>query len=147
VKDVILVADVSGEHRAEEPTVAELVNDLSQQTSTLIREELRLAQVELQQKGKHAGMGLGLFSGAGLLAFFGGACLVTTAILALALVLPDWLAALIVAAALLAAAGVAALLGKKEVQQATPAKPEQTLENLPRDVRAVKQPMKERSNR
>lgn len=141
------MADVKGSHRAAEPTVAELVNNMSQQTSQLIREELRLAQVELQDKGKHAGMGLGLFSGAGLLAFFGAACLITTAILALALVLPDWLAALIVAVLLFAAAGVAAMLGKKEVQEATPPKPERAMDNVPRDVNAVKQPLKERSQR
>ena len=141
------MADIRGDHRADEPTVAELVNNLSKQTSTLIREELRLAQVELQQKGKHAGIGLGLFSGAGLLAFFGAACLIATVILALALVLPDWLAALIVAVLLFVAAGIAAMVGKKEVQQATPPKPERTMENVPRDVQAVKQPMKERSNR
>lgn len=141
------MADVKGSHRAAEPTVAELVNNMSQQTSQLIREELRLAQVELQDKGKHAGMGLGLFSGAGLLAFFGAACLITTAILALALVLPDWLAALIVAVLLFAAAGVAAMLGKKEVQEATPPKPERAIDNVPRDVNAVKQPLKERSQR
>ncbi len=140
------MADIRGDHRADEPTVAELVNNLSKQTSTLIREELRLAQVELQQKGKHAGIGLGLFSGAGLLAFFGAACLIATVILALALVLPDWLAALIVAVLLFVAAGIAAMFGKKEVQQATPPKPERTMENVPRDVQAVKQPMKERSN-
>lgn len=141
------MADVRGSERADEPTVAQLVSDLSQQTSTLIREEMRLAQAELQDKAKHAGTGIGLFSGAGLLAFFGGAALVTTAILALALVLPGWLAALVVSVALFIAAGVAALVGKGQVQQATPAKPEQTIDNLPRDVRAVKQPMKERSNR
>lgn len=141
------MADVKGSHRAAEPTVAELVNNMSQQTSQLIREELRLAQVELQDKGKHAGMGLGLFSGAGLLAFFAAACLITTAILALALVLPDWLAALIVAVLLSAAAGVAAMLGKKEVQEATPPKPERAMDNVPRDVNAVKQPLKERSHR
>ncbi len=138
------VADSPGNHRAQDPTVAELVNTLSQQTSRLVREELRLAQVELKEKGRHAGVGVGLFSGAGLLAFFGGATLITTAILALAVVLPGWAAALIVTVLLFAAAGIAALVGKKEVAQATPPKPERAMENVPRDVQAVKQPMKER---
>jgi uncharacterized membrane protein YqjE len=140
--DVSNPAETTRSHRAEEPTVAELVNRMSQQTSQLVREELRLAQAELREKGKHAGLGAGLFSGAGLLAFFGGACLIATAILALALALPDWLAALIVAVVLFAAAGVAALLGRKRVQQATPPKPERTMANIPRDVQAVKEPMK-----
>lgn len=99
-------------------SVAELVNRLSEQTSRLVRDELRLAQAELQQKGKHAGIGLGVFSGAGLLAFFGLAALVTTAVLALALVLPGWAAALTVAVVLFIIAGIAALVGKKQVQQA-----------------------------
>ena len=141
------MADAPGPHRTQEPTVAELVNNLSQQTSQLIREELRLAQVELKEKGKHAGLGVGLFSGAGLLAFFGAATLIATAVLALAEVLPAWAAALIVALVLFAAAGVAALVGKREVEQATPPKPERTMDNLPRDVQAVKQPMKERNHR
>jgi uncharacterized membrane protein YqjE len=142
---VIVVADIRGDHRAEEPTVGELVNNLSRQMSELVREELRLARAEMQSKGKHAGIGLGLFSGAGLLAFFGAAGLVATAMLALALVMPGWLAALIVTVLLFAAAGVAALLGRRQVQEATPPKPEQTMHNIPRDVQAVKQPLKERS--
>jgi uncharacterized membrane protein YqjE len=142
---VIVVADIRGDHRADEPTVGELVSNLSRQMSELVREELRLARAEMQSKGKHAGIGLGLFSGAGLLAFFGAAGLVATAMLALALVLPGWLAALIVTVLLFAAAGVAALLGRKQVQEATPPKPEQTMHNIPRDVQAVKQPLKERS--
>jgi uncharacterized membrane protein YqjE len=146
-KDVIVVADAKGTHRAEEPTVGELVHDLSQQISELVREELRLARAELQQKGKHAGIGLGLFSSAGLLAFFGGACLIATAILALALVVPGWVAALVVTLLLFAAAGIAALLGRRQVQEATPPKPEQTMDNIPKDVQAVKQPMQERSSR
>ncbi|MDQ4085775.1 MAG: phage holin family protein [Actinomycetota bacterium] len=113
--------------------------------SELVRQELRLAVAEMQNKGKHAGIGLGLFSGAGLLAFFGGACLIATVILALALVMPDWLAALVVTLVLFAAAGVVALMGRKQVQQATPPKPERAMDNVPRDVQAVKQPMKERN--
>ena len=74
--------------------------------STLVRDEMRLAQAEMTQKGKKAGLGIGLFSVAGLLAFFGLAVLITTAILALALVLPAWLAALIVTVVLFAGAGV-----------------------------------------
>jgi uncharacterized caspase-like protein len=143
---VIVVADVREPHRPDDHTVGELVHDLSQQTSQLVREELALAKAEMREKGKHAGLGLGLFSGAGLLAFFGGAALIATAILALALALPAWLAALVVTLVLFAAAGVAALVGRKHVQQATPAKPEQTIGNLPRDVQAVKQPIKERNH-
>jgi len=141
-----VVTDVREPQHPEDHTVGALVHDLSQQTSQLIREELALAKAELQEKGKHAGIGIGLFSGAGLLAFYGGAALVATAILALALVIPAWLAALVVTVVIFAAAGIAALVGKKQVQRATPPKPEQTIDNLPRDVQAVKQPIKERNH-
>lgn len=128
-----------GAHRYEpEPTLGGLVHDLSQQLPELIRSEMRLAQAEVTEKGKRAGVGIGLFSGAGLLAFFGIATLVATAVIALSNVVPAWLAGLIVAAVLLAAAGVVALLGKGQVQQATPAKPEKAIEGLKEDVATVK---------
>jgi len=122
-----------------EPTTAALLSQLSQQSTDLIRGELRLAQAELIEKIKHAGKGGGLFGGAGVVALYGAGALVATAILALALVLPAWLAALVVAVVLLAVAGVLALLGKKEVAQGTPVAPEQTIDNLKRDVAAVKE--------
>jgi uncharacterized membrane protein YqjE len=122
----------------EDPPLGALVHDLTQQVPQLIRSEIRLAQAELTEKGKRAGLGVGMFSAAGLLGFLGFCCLVTTAILALAHALPDWLAALIVAAVLLAGAGIAALLGKKEVQQATPPAPEQAIEGVKEDIAVVK---------
>lgn len=124
-------------HRTDEPLGA-LVHRLSEQIPELVRSELRLAQAEITEKGKRAGLGIGMFSAAGLLAFLGLATLVATAILALAHVLPDWAAALIVAVLLLAGAGVAALAGKKEVDQATPPAPERTIANVREDVATVK---------
>ena len=121
-----------------EPTVGALVHDLTQQVPELIRSELRLAQAEMTEKGKKAGLGIGLFSASGLLAFFALACLITCAILGLAHAVPDWLAALIVAVVLLAGAGVAALVGKKNVEQATPPKPERAMEGIHVDVATVK---------
>jgi uncharacterized membrane protein YqjE len=121
----------------DEP-IGALVHRLSEQIPELVRSELRLAQAELAQKGKKAGLGVGLFSVAGLLGFFAFGTLVATAILALAHVLPDWLAALIVAVVLLVGAGIAGLVGKKEVQQATPAAPERTMASVQKDKAALK---------
>jgi uncharacterized membrane protein YqjE len=121
-----------------DPTLGALVHQLSEQTSQLVRSEVELAKAELTQKGKQAGIGVGLFSAAGLLSFFGAAVLITTAILLLDLVLPAWAAALIVAAVLFAAAGIAALLGKKRLQRATPAKPKRAMDGLPRDIATLK---------
>jgi len=123
--------------RSDEP-IGALVHRLSEQIPELVRSELRLAQAELTEKGKRAGLGIGMFSAAGLLAFLGISTLVTTAILALALVLPAWAAALIVAVLLFAGAGIAALVGKKEVEQATPPAPERAIAGVREDVATVK---------
>ncbi len=121
-----------------DPTVGALVHDLTQQVSTLVRDEMRLAQAELTQKGKRAGIGIGLFSAAGLLGFFGLAVLITTVVLALALVLPAWLAALVVSVLLFVGAGIAALVGRSNVRQATPPLPEEAIEGIKEDVATVK---------
>ena len=121
-----------------EPTLGAIVHDLTTQIPELIRSEIRLAQAEMAEKGKRAGIGIGLFSGAGLLAFFGLATLITTAILALSLVVDAWLAALIVAAVLFLGAAVLGLGGKKQVQEATPAAPERAVEGVKEDIATVK---------
>jgi uncharacterized membrane protein YqjE len=122
----------------QEPSVKELVQQLSDQTSTLIRQELRLAQLELQEKGKRAGIGAGLFGGAGLVALYAVGALIATLILLLGTALEPWIAALIVAAVLGGAAGALALSGKKQVEQATPPVPEQAQEEVQEDVETVK---------
>ena len=81
----------------EDPSAGELVSRLSSEVSQLVRDELRLAQAEMSGKAKKAGIGAGMFGAAGLLALYGGGVLITTAILALALAVDAWLAALIVA--------------------------------------------------
>ncbi len=123
--------------QTDEPLGA-VVHRLSEQIPELVRSEIRLAQAELAEKGKHAGLGIGLFSGAGLLALYGLAGLLATAVIALDLALPLWLAALIVTVVLFAAAGVAALVGKKQVAQATPPTPEKAIASAKQDVEAVK---------
>lgn len=123
--------------QADQP-VGALVHRLSEQIPELIRSEVRLAQAEVTQKGKRLGMGLGMFSAAGLLAFLGIQVMIATAVLALALVLPAWASALIIGAVLLVAAGVAAMLGKGKVDQATPAKPERAVEGVREDLATMK---------
>lgn len=131
-------ADPSSPVTHEDPPLGGLVHDLSVQIPELVRSELRLAQAELAQKGKRVGIGAGLFGAAGLLAFFGAATIITTAVLALALVLPAWAAALIVAVVLLAAAGLAAMRGKNQVDEATPVTPERAVAGIKQDVETVK---------
>jgi uncharacterized membrane protein YqjE len=122
-----------------ERSVGELVSELSDEVKRLVRDEMRLAVFELQRKGKKMGFGAGLFGAAGLLALFGAGTLVAAAVLALALVVPGWLAAVIVAVALFVIAGIAALVGKKEVAQAVPPVPEEAIAGVREDVDTVKQ--------
>ena len=124
---------------ASDASTAELVSRLGEQVSTLIRSELRLAQVELQEKGKRAGIGVGLFGGAGLVALFGAGALVACAILALALIMDAWLAALIVGVVLLAVAGILALVGRSQVQRAAPPLPTEAVEGIKQDIQTVKE--------
>ncbi len=121
-----------------EASLGQLVSSVSQQIPELIRSEIRLAQAEMAEKGKRAGIGLGMFGAAGLLSFYGVGALLATCVLLLALVLPPWAAALIVTAVLFAAAGVAALVGRNKVNEATPPKPERALEGIKADVATVK---------
>jgi hypothetical protein len=122
----------------DDKPLGELVQDLSRQTSTLIRQEMRLAQAELAEKGRHAGKGAGMFGGAGLVALYGVGALVAAAILGLATVLEPWIAAAAVGVGLLLVAGLLVLTGKKELDEAGPPKPEQALESVQRDVETVK---------
>jgi hypothetical protein len=125
--------------QAAEPSTGQLVSDLTDQISRLVRDEARLAQAEVTQKAKRLGIGAGLFGGAGLFAFLGTATLVATAVLLLDLVLPAWLAALIVAVVLFAVAGVLALIGKKDVQKATPPVPTEAIASTKADIQTVKE--------
>ena len=123
----------------QDQPISELVKQLTEQTRTLARQEIELAKVELTEKGKKAGLGAGMFGGAGLFGFLALAVFTACLVLALATAMEPWLAALIVAVLYGAIAGVLALSGKKQVQEATPAVPEQTVETVKEDVEWTKQ--------
>ena len=120
-------------------SLGELLKQLSEQTTRLVHQELELAKAELQQKGKQAGMGAGMFGGAGALGLYALGALTAAIIAGIAEALPVWASALIVAALYGAIAGILALRGKKKVQQATPPLPEQTVQSVKEDVRYTKQ--------
>ena len=120
-------------------SIAALITQVTEESSRLVRTELKLAQVEMTAKAKTAGVGIGAFGVAGILALFGIGCLIVTAIFALALVLPTWAAALIVGVLVFAIAGVAALIGKKKVGEATPPMPASAVENVKADVAEIKE--------
>ena len=121
-----------------ERPIGELLKQLSQETTTLVRQELELAKAEMAEKGKQAGKGAGMFGGAGLIGFLALAALTAALILGLDEAMKDWLAALIVGLVYAAVAGVLALRGRREVQQAAPPVPEQTVESVKEDVQWAK---------
>ena len=118
--------------------VGELLKELSEQTTTLVRQELELAKLELTEKGKKAGIGAGMFGGAGIVGFYAVGALTACLILALATAVDGWLAALIVAAVYGAVAGVLALSGKSKVKQAVPPTPQQAVDSVKEDVEWTK---------
>ena len=125
-----------------ERPLPELLKQLSEQTTRLVRQELELAKAELTQKGKQAGAGAGLFGAAGAIGFLALAALTTCFILALNAVMPAWLAALLVAVVYGVVAAVLAMRGRAKVKQATPPVPEQTIETVKEDVAWAKTQMR-----
>ena len=120
-------------------SLADLARQLSNQTTDLVRHEGELAKAELRVKGKRAGVGAGMFGGAGALGLYALGALTAAIIAGIAEALPVWASALIVAAVYGAIAGILALRGKKKVQQATPPLPEETVQSVKEDVRYTKQ--------
>jgi MFS family permease len=121
-----------------ERPIGDLVKQLAGQTSTLVRQEIDLAKAEMTEKGRVAGKGAGLIGGAAVIGLLAAGALTACLILALNHALPDWLAALIVAVVFGAIAAFLALQGKKRIEQAAPAVPEQTVETVKEDVEWAK---------
>jgi MFS family permease len=126
------------QHNGERP-VGELVKEATEQAQTLVRQEIELAKAELSEKGKKAGIGAGMFGGAGLFGLLAFGALPAGFMAAVDLALPFWAAALIVAAVYGAIAGVLALTGKNKVQEASPPVPEEAVDNVKEDVAWTKQ--------
>ncbi|MDT4989260.1 MAG: hypothetical protein QOI74_3354 [Micromonosporaceae bacterium] len=142
-----LIEDARTTRPLADRSTAELVKLAAEQASRLLRDELRLAQGELTRKGKHVGIGIGLFSGAGLLVVYAVAGLLATAVLALALVLPAWLACLIVTGALLLTAGLMMVIGRVQLKRASPPVPRQAVDSVKEDIDTVTEAVKDRGQR
>ncbi|MFE9789583.1 phage holin family protein [Nocardia salmonicida] len=119
-------------------SVSELVDDATQQITRLVRDEIALARVEMQDRTKGIARGAGIAGAGGLLAFYGGIALTAAAVLALALVLPNWAAALIVGAGLVVVGAGLGLLGKKNVTEAAPPVPREAMQSVKEDIEIVK---------
>ncbi|MDQ3885877.1 MAG: phage holin family protein [Actinomycetota bacterium] len=122
-----------------ELSTGELVSQLSEQVSHLIRDELRLAQAEMKQKGKRAGLGAGLAGAATVLALFGLSAVIAAVIAALTLVLPVWAATLLVGGVLLLLGGLLAMAGIAQVKRGTPLTPDEAIASTKRDIETVKE--------
>jgi hypothetical protein len=129
------MTDQQGDLR--ERPVGDLLKQLSEETSTLVRQELALARAELEAQGKRAGMGAGMLGGAGVAGLLTLGALTATLIAVLDTAMATWLAALIVTVIWAAVAGVLALQGRNKIKEATPPAP-QTVETVKEDVRWAK---------
>jgi uncharacterized membrane protein YqjE len=128
----------NGSNDLHDRPAGELLRELSDQTTTLVKQEIELAKAELSAKGKRAGAGAGMFGGAGLFGFFAFAALTTAIVAALDTAMPLWAAALIVMAVYAAVAAVLAMNGKKQIDKATPVAPEQAVESVKEDAQWAK---------
>jgi uncharacterized membrane protein YqjE len=131
------------QHPGSDRSVAELMRQLSEQTSMLVREEMELARAELTAKGKQAGLGIGMFGAAGIVALYAVGGLTAFLILVLSQGMKGWLAALIVTVVYAAVAGILALTGKTRLKRGVPPTPEQTVQTVKEDVHTIEQRAKE----
>jgi hypothetical protein len=118
--------------------VGELLRQLADETTTLVRQELELAKAEMAEKGKKAGIGAGMWGAGGVVGLLALGALTAFLILALDGAVPNWAAALIVAVAYGAIARVLYMLGKQRVDAAGKPVPEQTIDNVKEDVEWAK---------
>jgi hypothetical protein len=128
----------TGRAAARERSTGELVQEVAGLVSVLVREELKLARLEMARKGRQAGTGIAMMGGGGLVAFYGAGCLVACAVIAVSGAVTAWLAALIVGAALLAIAGVAAVAGRGRMRKAAPPVPAEAAGSVRADVEEIK---------
>jgi cell division protein FtsN len=128
---------------ADERSLAELAQQLSEQTAMLARKEVELAKAEVAIKARRLGLGAGAFGAAGTIGVLALGALTATLILALATAVAAWLAALIVTVAYASIAGALALAGRSRVQAGTPPVPEEAVASTKRDIEHVRRSAKE----
>jgi hypothetical protein len=133
------ISNASQRSGVPELSTGELIKLMSEQVSTLVRDELKLAQLEMTRKGKQAGIGAGMMGGGGVIGLYGLGCLIACGIIAISRVLAPWLSALVVGAVLLIVAGIVALMGKAKLRQATPPVPGEAVQSVKADIEEIKE--------
>jgi uncharacterized membrane protein YqjE len=141
------MSDRPADHELSDRSTAELVKLAAEQVSTLVRDELKLAQVELAAKGKRAGVGIGLFGAAGMVAMYGVGAVLAALIIGLAAVMPAWLAALLVGVVLFVIASIMGLVGRGQVKKATPPVPTGAVRSVRADIDTVAEAVRDRGHR
>ena len=129
----------AGQAAVQDHSTGALVKQVTEQVSLLMRDELKLAQLEMTGKAKQAGKGMGMLGGGGLISLYGVACLIACAIIALSHVLQAWLSALIIGAALLVIAAIVSAVGRGHLRKATPPAPTEAVESVKTDVEEVRE--------
>ena len=120
--------------------IGELLKQLANETTMLVRQELDLAKAEMREKAGKAGPGFGMWGAAGVTGLLALGTLTAFLILALDGAMPNWLAALIVGLVYAAIAGVLYVRGKQRVEEAGSPVPEKTIETVKEDVQWAKHP-------
>lgn len=131
---------VDGRSDLRDRSTGDLVKDLSQQASTLVRQEIELAKTEMAEKGKKAGIGVGLFAGAGVAGLLMLGALTAFLILALDEAMPDWAAALVVTLGWGIVTAALALIGRQKLREVGTPVPEKTVESVKEDIEWLKHP-------
>ncbi|MDX6395740.1 MAG: hypothetical protein QOJ73_6803 [Streptosporangiaceae bacterium] len=124
---------------SQDRPIGDLAKQLSEQVSRLVREELRLAELEMTRKGKRLGFGAAMFGSGGAIALYGVAAVLAAVILLLAKVMPAWGSALVVGGVLFVISATLAALGRKQVRGAAPPVPQQTVDSVKADVEEIKE--------
>lgn len=124
---------------AQERSTGDLVKLVGEQVSVLVRDELKLAQLEMTGKAKQAGLGMGMMGGGALIALYGAACLIACVIIAISHSLQAWLSALIIGAFLLLVAAIVTAAGRNKMRTGTPPTPTEAVESVKTDVEEIKQ--------
>jgi uncharacterized membrane protein YqjE len=132
------MSSMNGEGDLRTQSTGELVKQLSEQTTTLVRQEIELAKAELSEKGKTMGEGAGMFGAAALLGLLALGTLTALILSLLDKAMDFSLAALLVTLAYAALGGVLAMTGKQRLKRGLPAAPEQTVETVKEDVQWAK---------
>ncbi len=134
-----LVDHAKARERSNELSLGDLVKRATGQISDLVHKEMRLAQLELAQKGKRVGIAVGLFGGAGVFVFYGVGVFLAAAVLGLSNVFTPWLAALIIGGGLFLVAAIAALIGVGQLKKAKPPIPTHAVNGFKADVATIKE--------